>query len=125
MNGSRRAVIVGLAVGGLWVAAGSARAAESSPGPDPLADGSGWSGVELLLAGGVWRISSLDPLGPAARAGLRVGDVIVDWSDGPLGALPAGLVGPPDFRYDLTVDRGGVRRPLCIILEQLPSAVRP
>lgn len=85
----------------------------------------GWSGVELSRAGGAWRIVMLDPLGPAARAGLRQGDLVIGWSGGSLETLSPSLAGAAGARFDLTADRAGASRPVCIILEQLEPGVRP
>jgi S1-C subfamily serine protease len=102
---------------GLLLAAAPALAAEGEAPPV-----AGWAGVTLTLAGGVVRIADLDPLGPAARAGLRPGDVVLAWKGGELAALPAALAGPPGEQLDLSVRRGRASRTVRLVLEAQDSA---
>ncbi|MBX3480053.1 MAG: hypothetical protein KF842_06610 [Caulobacter sp.] len=124
MDRSRRAMIVTLAAGGLLATAAPVLAAEVDA-VDPVGETPGWSGVELARDGAAWRIVMLEPLGPAARAGLRPGDLVAGWSGGSLEALSPSLAGPAGDRFDLTTIRAGVPRPVCIILEQPDPEVRP
>ena len=103
-------MLCGLGGAGLLLAAAPALAAEAPPV-------AGWAGVTLQIAGKVARIEALDPLGPAARAGLRPGDVVLAWSGGGLESLPAALAGPPGEQVALSVRRGQVPRTVRLVLE--------
>jgi S1-C subfamily serine protease len=107
-------MLCGLGGAGLWLAATPALAAETPP--------AGWAGVALTVAGREARIAELDPLGPAARAGLRPGDVVIAWNGGGLETLPAALAGPPGERVDLAVRRGQARRTVRLVLEVRESS---
>jgi S1-C subfamily serine protease len=120
MNGTRRAMLWALSGAGLLLAAGPALAAEGEA-PPPAA---GWAGVTLVVSGGVARIAQLDPLGPAARAGLRPGDLVLAWKGGGLATLPAALAGPPGEQLDLSVRRGQTSRTVRLVLET-PEIARP
>lgn len=117
MNGTRRMILRGLGGAGLLLAAAPALAAEGETSPV-----AGWAGVTLSIAGGVGRIALLDPLGPAARAGLRPGDVVLAWNGGNLATLPVALAGPPGAQLELSVRRGQGRRQVRLVLEARESA---
>ncbi|MDB5468736.1 MAG: hypothetical protein JWR84_296 [Caulobacter sp.] len=119
MSGTRRAMLWALSGAGLMLAATPALAADDAPIPAV-----GWAGVTLTLAGDVARIGELDPLGPAARAGLRPGDLVYGCNGGGLGRLGAALAGPPGERVDLAVRRGAAQRLVRLVLEERDS-VRP
>ncbi|HYE44454.1 MAG TPA: hypothetical protein VEA44_01640 [Caulobacter sp.] len=114
MTMSRRAALGGLGAAGLALAAAPAFAQEVV--------GPGWAGVILTLAGETAGITALDPLGPAARAGLRPGDLITGWSGGGLAGLPAALAGPPGERFELSIRRGEASRTVRLVLEERDSA---
>jgi predicted metalloprotease with PDZ domain len=116
MHLSRRAAFAGLGAVGLSLAAVPAFAQEQTE--------TGWAGVTLALSGETARIVDLDPLGPAARAGLRSGDLVLSWNGGDLAALPAALNGSPGSRLELSVARGERRRSVRLVLEML-EIVRP
>lgn len=116
MHLSRRAAFAGLGAAGLSLAAAPAFA-QDEPGP-------GWAGVTLAIAGGSAQIATLDPLGPAARAGLRPGDLVLGWNGGDLATLPAALSGPPGGQLNISVIRGGQRRTVRLVLEA-PEIARP
>lgn len=111
MSGTRRAMLCGL---GLALAAGPALAAEATPV-------AGWAGVRLTPSGRIATIADLDPLGPAARAGLRPGDVVLGCNGGGLDRLDA-LNGPPGEQVELIVRRGTARRAVRLVLEDAESA---
>lgn len=110
-------MLCGLGGAGLLLAAAPALAAEGDAPPV-----AGWAGVTLTLAGGVARIWQLDPLGPAARAGLRHGDVVLAWNGGGVETLSTALAGAPGQQLDLTVRRGQGRRQVRLVLEAQDSA---
>ena len=107
----------GLGGAGLMLAATPVLAAEETQAP-----ATGWAGVTLTLAGAVARIAELDPLGPAARAGLRPGDVVVGCNGGGLDRLATILAGAPGERVDLAVRRGSAQRSVRLVLEAQDSA---
>ncbi|WGM40265.1 PDZ domain-containing protein [Caulobacter sp. NIBR1757] len=117
MNGTRRALLSAMGGAGLLLAAAPTLAAEdAAPGPK------GWSGVDLQIAGGVASIRELDPFGPAARAGLRPGDLVIGCNGGGLGQLPVALGGPPGEQVELAVLRGQSLRTVRLVLEVQESA---
>ena len=96
--------------------------------------------VELLQAGGIlseealtksvtlgigWdfaqnqaKISSIAPQGPAAKAGLQIGDVVLSLDGQPLDALQGGmlLLRKPGEQVKLTYQRGGASQQATLIL---------
>ncbi|MDO9337740.1 MAG: PDZ domain-containing protein [Caulobacter sp.] len=117
MSGTRRMMLRGLCGGGLLLAAAPALAMEADAPPPE-----GWAGVRLAIVGGEGRITQLDPLGPAARAGLRTGDVVIAGNGGGLETLSAALAGAPGEQVALEVRRGQGRRTVRLVLEQQDSA---
>jgi|GEM_PF-3528194 len=118
---SRRFLMVGLTSTGFSFAA--LRAAAAAPAPAGAAiSGAGLSGRRL---GSSIEILSLDPLGPAARSGLRPGDRVVDWVGGDLLQLGQALNGAPESRLILTVMRGVRQRQVQLVLEGDNQTVRP
>jgi S1-C subfamily serine protease len=120
MTLSRRSLLAGITSVGLVSLPSVGAAAEASPGADVtgaglLGRGFGAS-VEIL-----W----VDPLGPAARSGLREGDRVVGWADGELPQLGRALNGAPDSRLVLTVIRGASQRQVQLVLEGEGQIVRP
>ena len=116
MRHTRRTLLCVLGGAGLILAAAPTMAAEA---PASVA---GWAGVTLNQAGDVARISELDPLGPAARAGLRSGDLVFGCNGGGLDRLAAALAAPPGEQVDLAVRRGTARRTVRLVLEVQDSA---
>lgn len=110
-------MLCGLCGAGLMLAAAPALAAD-----EPPPAGVGWSGVTLTVAGDVAAIARLDPLGPAARAGLRPGDLVLGCDGGGVDRLPAALARAPGERVDLVVQRGPGRRTVRVVLEDQESA---
>lgn len=117
MGGTRRAMLCGLGGAGLLLVAAPALAAEDAPPPV-----AGWAGVTLTIAGDNAGIAQLDPLGPAARAGLRPGDLVFGCNGGGLDRLAAALAGPPGALVELDVRRGAARRNVRLVLEVEESA---
>ena len=112
-------MLAALSGAGLLLAAAPALAADDAPTVVV-----GWSGVSLTVRGGVATIADLDPLGPAARAGLRPGDLVFGCNGGGLDRLASALSGPPGERVDLAVRRGVSQRLVRLVLEEQDS-VRP
>ena len=119
MRHTRRTLLCGLGGVGLMLAAAPALAAE-----DTATSMRGWSGVDLQVGDGVASIRDLEPLGPAARAGLRPGDLIVGCNGGGVSLLPAALSGQPGELVELMVRRGTGRRIVRLVLEE-PESARP
>ncbi len=117
MSHTRRTLLWALSAGGLLLAAAPAVAADEAPLPV-----SGWSGVDLDVARGVAGIRDLDPFGPAARAGLRPGDLVIGCNGGGLDRLPVAFSGPPGTLVELAVRRGQARRTVRLVLEVEESA---
>ena len=117
MSHTRRTLLLAIGAGGLLLAAAPAVAAEDAPLP-----ASGWSGVYLNIAPGAASIRDLDPLGPAARAGLRPGDLVTGCNGGGLDQLPVAFSGPPGTLVELAVRRGQARRTVRLVLEVEESA---
>ncbi len=118
MSQTRRTLLCALGGAGLLLAATPALATEDVPAP-PV----GWAGVSLTPVGDLATITRLDPLGPAARAGLRPGDVVLGCNGGGLDRLTA-LAGPPGAQVELIVRRGAARRTVRLVLEE-PETARP
>lgn len=116
MSHTRRTLLWALSAGGLLPAAAPAVAADEVP------PGASWSGVDLYIARGGARIEALDPLGPAARAGLRPGDLVTGCDGGGLDQLPVAFSGPPGTLVELAVRRGQARRTVRLVLETQESA---
>ncbi len=93
------------------------RATPSAQIGDVQADDRAGLALEHLPSG--YRVLQIDPAGPAARAGLERGDVIVEHHgpDGLIG-LPFALTRAPGTRVPLTVDRAGADLELTIVLEE-------
>ena len=70
------------------------------------------------LADEAIRVTWLDPQGPAAKAGLRLGDKVTGWrgTDGYYGLMWA-LRGPAGSRIDVQLDRDGKPEILTVVLE--------
>ncbi len=96
---------------------------------DPQGTGSatgGFMGVEVAVAPGGLRVGNVVEGGPAAQAGLRTGDVIVQAQGMPPGSVAAftGSVraAGPGARYPVVVLRGARRVRLDVTLAQAPAA---
>lgn len=118
MSETRRTLLCALGGAGLLLATTPALASEDAPAPVV-----GRAGVSLTPVGNLATVAWLDPLGPAARAGLRPGDVVLGCNGGGLDRLTA-LGGPPGEQVELIVRRGAVRRTVRLVLEE-PESARP
>jgi S1-C subfamily serine protease len=122
MNGSRRAMLMAFSGAGLLLAAAPALAAEDFD--PPHVPPRGWSGLTVILVGKEARIAQLEPLGPAARAGLRPGDVLLGANGGGVDYIPGALSARPGEQVELMVRRGTSRRTVRLVLEE-PESARP
>ncbi len=76
------------------------------------------AGMHADLADEAIRVTWLDPEGPAAKAGLRLGDKVTGWrgTDGYYGLMWA-LRGPAGSRIDVQLDRDGKPEIITVVLE--------
>lgn len=107
---------------GLLLAAAPALAAEDFDLPHRPP--SGWSGLTVVLVGKEAQIAQLDPMGPAARAGLRPGDVLLGANGGGVDYIPGALSARAGEQVELMVRRGTARRTVRLVLED-PESARP
>ncbi len=137
----RRVAVLATVVAVALLVSGSHPAAAGQKCPLPLdeclkqmaasARSTGWIGLELddLMPSGGYRVMDVIPGSPAAKAGIRIGDVLsaidaIGMAGNDPGAFLRARAGwKPGQKVKFTILRGGVERHIVITLVPMPADV--